>query len=299
MYPMKTIKFSVIIPHYNSPKLLERCLLSIPDIDDIQVIIVDDNSDPKKVDFDHFPGLERNNTQIIFNKDSHGAGHARNLALPQAKGQWLIFADADDFFTANAWNTIQNVSENNVADIIYLNIQSVDSETGEVLHDRGNEYIKNITNYVATRNQDYEYRLRFWNNTPWGKIIRHQIVVDNNIVFGETKHANDALFSVRCAIAAKSIDATKEICYCVTRTRGSLTQDMSIEARAIRYEVCLQKNQLLRAAGYGQYEEPIHPYLRFFLRYKWAGIKTFISLTHKYHGSLVKSLTWYLKRKLE
>ena len=291
--------YSVIIPHYNSPKLLERCLASIPDREDIEVIVVDDNSSPEMVDFDHFPGLDRKNTKIIFNKDSYGAGHARNLALPQAKGKWLIFADADDYFMPNAWTTIQHVSERNKADIIYLNIQSVDSETGEVLHDRGNEYIKNITKYVATKNQDFEYRLRFWNNTPWGKIIRHQIVVDNNIVFGETKHANDALFSTKTAIAAQSVDATPEICYCVTRTKGSLTQDMSIEARAIRYEVCLQKNQLLRDAGYGQYEEPIHPYLRFFSRYKWAGLKTFISLTHQYHGSMINSLKWYLKRKCE
>lgn len=294
-----TPDYSIIIPHYNSPELLKRCLASIPDREDIEVIVVDDNSSSQKVDFSHFPGTDRKFTLIIFNKDSHGAGHARNLALPHAKGKWLIFADADDYFTAKAWTSIQNLTESNKSDIIYLNIQSVDSTTGEVLHDRGNEYIKNITNYVATKNQDFEYRLRFWNNTPWGKIIRRQMVVDHHIVFGETKHANDAIFSARCAIAAKNIDATTEICYCVTRTLGSLTRDISIEAQAIRYEVCLQKNQLLRTAGYGAYEEPIHPYLRSFSRYKWAGIKTFISLTRTYHGSLTKSLKWYLKRKWE
>lgn len=43
-------KYSIIIPHYNIPELLQRCLDSIPERDDVQVIVVDDNSDSSKVD---------------------------------------------------------------------------------------------------------------------------------------------------------------------------------------------------------------------------------------------------------
>ena len=49
------INYSVIIPHKNIPKLLQRCLDSIPVRDDLQVIVVDDNSDLDVVDFSHFP----------------------------------------------------------------------------------------------------------------------------------------------------------------------------------------------------------------------------------------------------
>lgn len=38
------INYSIIIPHYGIPELLGRCLRSIPERDDIQVIVVDDNS---------------------------------------------------------------------------------------------------------------------------------------------------------------------------------------------------------------------------------------------------------------
>lgn len=34
--------YSIIIPHKNILKLLQRCLDSIPERDDVQVIIVDD-----------------------------------------------------------------------------------------------------------------------------------------------------------------------------------------------------------------------------------------------------------------
>ena len=49
------INYTVIIPHKNIPELLQRCLDSIPERDDIQVIVVDDNSDESRVSFDHFP----------------------------------------------------------------------------------------------------------------------------------------------------------------------------------------------------------------------------------------------------
>ena len=64
-----SINYSIIIPHKNSPLLLERCLESIPIRDDLQIIIVDDNSDPEVVNFSKFPGLDRLNTEVYFTKD--------------------------------------------------------------------------------------------------------------------------------------------------------------------------------------------------------------------------------------
>ena len=42
--------YSIIIPHKNTPRLLERCLCSIPTWDEIQIIIIDDNSNSESVD---------------------------------------------------------------------------------------------------------------------------------------------------------------------------------------------------------------------------------------------------------
>lgn len=89
---------SIIIPHHEIPDLRQRCLDSIPDVPEVQIIVVDDNNSPQKVDFIKFPGLERQHTQCIFAKDGGDAGHARNVGLKHADGQWLVFADSDDFF---------------------------------------------------------------------------------------------------------------------------------------------------------------------------------------------------------
>ena len=66
--------FTLIIPHKNIPTLLQRCIESVPKRNDMQVLIVDDNSDPKQVNFTEFPGLNTPNIQIIFTKEGLGAG---------------------------------------------------------------------------------------------------------------------------------------------------------------------------------------------------------------------------------
>ena len=96
----ENIAFSVIIPHRNIPLLLRRCLASIPKRPDVQVIVVDDGSDPGIVDFQKFPWPKGLCVELLLAKERKGAGYARNLGIKRARGKWLIFADADDYFTA-------------------------------------------------------------------------------------------------------------------------------------------------------------------------------------------------------
>lgn len=269
MHHMKKPNFSVIIPHYNSPDLLKRCLDSIPDIEDIQVIIVDDNSSPEKVNFDYFPGQERRNTKIIFNKDSHGAGHARNLALPHAEGEWLLFADADDFYTPDAWYLFDK-HINSIADIIYYGITSVNSDTMQPT-ERYKVYNKYVQAYASNRSQENANWLRYRHDVPWGKMIRHGLVKNNHIVFGETKYCNDTLFSCRCAIAAKTIDVVSQAAYCVTDSQNSLTKQVNEQSIPIRLSVILEKNQLLLDNNINKYPSPVLYYLRIGLH---ASLKT-------------------------
>ena len=103
---------SIIIPHHNTPTLLQRCLDSIPADKGIQVIVVDDNSDPTKVDFEKFPGKVRPDVEIFLTKEGRGAGYARNVGLQHAKGDWLLFADSDDYFVQGFYDVIRKYIDN-------------------------------------------------------------------------------------------------------------------------------------------------------------------------------------------
>ena len=55
------INYSIIIPHKNSPELLERCLNSIPERKDIEIIVVDDCSNENGR-----PQIDREGVEIIY-----------------------------------------------------------------------------------------------------------------------------------------------------------------------------------------------------------------------------------------
>ena len=71
------INYSIIIPHKNIPQLLQRCLDSIPVRDDVQVIVVDDNSDSRIVDFHNFPKWKGSEYKVLFSKNNLTAGGAK------------------------------------------------------------------------------------------------------------------------------------------------------------------------------------------------------------------------------
>ena len=100
--------YSIIIPHKNTPELLNRLLNTIPEDDCIQVVVVDDNSNPslKPLSF-------RKNVEVILldANQSKGAGKARNVGIERAVGKWLLFADSDDFFVENFLFTLNRYKD--------------------------------------------------------------------------------------------------------------------------------------------------------------------------------------------
>ena len=159
-----------MIPHKNDPKRLQRCLDSIPHRADLKVIVVDDNSDPAIVDFDSFPGKDRSDVEVIFDKVGGGAGHARNIGLKHLTAEKLINADADDFFTY-CFNDVLDEYAADDSDIVFLNVCSV--MEGTYLHSNRCAYKnKLIDGYLHKDPIKFELLLRYDEGSPCSKIIK-------------------------------------------------------------------------------------------------------------------------------
>lgn len=208
--------FSIIIPHKNSPELLKRCINSIPERDDLQIVIVDDNSDEKIVDFSNFPGSERKNVKTIFNKQSLGAGHARNLALQLASGKWLLFADADDYYI-NLNTLLDKYAEINDTDIVYFNCKGESDTTN-----RCTKYNQIIDEYISNRTiGEKKIRFNWW--TPWNKMINRHLIDIHNLKFEEVKSGNDAKFCLLAGYFANKIIVDPDFFYISTIQSNSIT----------------------------------------------------------------------------
>lgn len=233
-------QYSVIIPHRDIPLLLQRCLASIPQRPDLEVIVVDDNSNPEIVDFDHFPGKERQDTTIIFDKSGKGAGRARNIGLEYAKGKWLLFADADDFFTY-CLNDVLNEYADSEADVIFFRASSLDSDYYTNTK-RANDYNDFFQKYSDDPVMG-ETLLRYVAGVPWGKLVRRKIVTEHDIHFQETIIHNDTKFSYLAGHYAKTISVDARAIYCLTYRLDSISYAITDEKILDRARVLAERER--------------------------------------------------------
>lgn len=122
---MAEYKYSIIVPHYNDLDNLNKLLLSIPERDDIQIIIIDDRS---QIAGEKIAEVCKGHSNVIlkWNKDGKkGAGACRNIGIKHAAGEWLLFADADDTFVKDAFKHLDE-SVHQEADLYFFSPVSIE-----------------------------------------------------------------------------------------------------------------------------------------------------------------------------
>jgi glycosyltransferase involved in cell wall biosynthesis len=94
---MTKLPISVIIPHYNRPRLLEEALASIQaqTLQPAEILVIDDNSSAEArreiLKFKNIATIYENSTNV-------GVCETRNIGVGLAKNDWLAFLDDDDLY---------------------------------------------------------------------------------------------------------------------------------------------------------------------------------------------------------
>ena len=232
--------YTIIIPHKNVPSLLKRCLDSIPEREDLQILIVDDSSSSAIVDFDNFPGKERRDVNIIYTKEGRGAGYARNVGLLQADSKWVLFADADDYYT-DELNIFLNEYVLNEDEVVFFHNKCVDSNNISI------EYNRDLMVHDLLEECNYNLdTLRYKAHAPWTKMVKLDFIRKHGITYQEVIAANDVWFNVLCGYYAKRISISNRIVYARTIREGSLFYSMKKENLLSRIKVGYKVNRFLR-----------------------------------------------------
>ena len=248
------LQLSIIVPHKDSPEFLERLLNTIPDDEDIEVLIVDDHSNhPPDISTFH-----RSNVKLIPNLPARaGAGSARNTALEQAKGAWILFADADDWFLPEAFQTIRTHLED-PADIIYFRPEA-QHESPDVTATRHLAYVSLVEEFVQGHGEWIRYRF----HPPWSKLIRRNLLQKHHIRFDESPLGDDVMFSLKIGVEAQTVNAVNTPIYCVRQGNpNALTSRLNEQVVDARLDIHCRYNQLLREQGLWKYRLTVLPILR-------------------------------------
>ena len=219
------INFTIIIPHRNLLHLLERMLNSIPMRDDLEILVVDDHSDPEVLE--KLGGIERKNLTKVMNQQCNGAGYARNYALPLAKGKWVLFADSDDFFN-DGFNDFLDKYKDSDADIVYFNANSVDTDTYEVSNRA--DHLHEFHEIYQKDKVRGELIMRCMFTEPWCKMIKRDLINKYSIRFDTTAIHEDVKFACLVGRYAKKVLVDNRQLYCVTSRADSLSRTQSHQA---------------------------------------------------------------------
>lgn len=200
-------RVSVIVPVHNAEQYLEQCLDSIlsQTETDIELVCIDDGSTDSSLHL--LKKYESADSRvIIIGTNNQGAGAARNLGLSVAKGTYLSFLDADDFFEPTMFKEVVDAMSRDDADIAVFG-----SWVFDTARDANRQAKWNLRPDLTPEHQPFSYRdmpeyiFNAFGNPTWNKIFKREFIQKKGIAFQEISRANDLLFTCRALVAAKRI----------------------------------------------------------------------------------------------
>lgn len=206
------MKVTVVVPSYNSEKVIGQCLESILNqtLEDFEVIVVDDESTDNTVQIAK-EYAEKDSRITVIPKEHENAGASRNVGLDKAQGEYIVFWDSDDFFELNALELLYNKCKEDDADICICDAWHYNERAD--IKSRGN---KNNYPYVPetlpyNRKTNNSYILNVTTNVPWNKMFRVAFIRENGIHFQSIEKANDALFVMSSMALADRITIIEDL----------------------------------------------------------------------------------------
>ncbi|MDM8112866.1 glycosyltransferase family 2 protein [Parasutterella secunda] len=242
----QSVVLSVISPVYNGAKYLEPFLISVlqQSFPHFELIMVDDGSTDSSIEI--IKSYQKKDSRIhLIEQNRKGAGSARNFGLSQAKGQYIIFLDSDDWFNDDFFKTMIDRIEVDQSDIAVCEFFIYNQQTGEteksVISETGNQNIER-TNLVFD----------IFAPNPWTKLYRVSFLKQNQLLFQEIPSCNDWSFGYTSLACAEKISVIREpLVYYRTKTNTSISSQRYKRTEDIVRAVQDLKRQLQLRGLYG------------------------------------------------
>ena len=176
------MKFSIIVPVYNVKDYIDKCITSIVNqvFDDYEIVVVDDGSTDGSGEI--CDSYKSNYRIKVFHKENGGLSDARNYGINEAKGDYLLFVDADDALADN--DCLNNLNEiickHNGVDFVINRRCDYDERT---------ESLKECDYYFSTNHKDsielYEecVKQKDFILTAWIFVVNRNYVLSNKFFF--------------------------------------------------------------------------------------------------------------------
>jgi len=193
------VKFSVIVPVYNAEKFIEKCIRSVleQDYENFELLLIDDESpDNSGKICDEW--AKKDSRIRVIHKQNGGVSSARNEGIKQAKGQYIIFIDSDDYIFQGLLSFC-NQKIQQLKNVDYFNYFAEENFEEKVKNSP--RILPETYKDFATEKQKYKFlkfllNKRYFNTVCWRSCYNVEFLRKNNLYFNENfAIAEDVLFN--------------------------------------------------------------------------------------------------------
>lgn len=208
------IKVSVIMPIYNAYDYLRPAMDSVLDqtLSEIEVICVDDGSTDHSLQI--LKEYQEKDPRVrIVTEANAGPALARNNGMHRARGEFLIFLDADDFFELTLLEKLYRCSVENDLDIAIAGYDHYISRTSRFVRVVPPEHSSIYSDmHVTSKNEYPDVILSSTVGSAWNKLFRRSFVEAKELSFlPDVKVFEDVYFTVTALSLAERITRVPEV----------------------------------------------------------------------------------------
>ena len=196
------IFLSIIIPIHNGADSISHCLDSIwnqgLNDNEYEVICVNDCSTDKTVEVVSSIQLVHPNLRLLSNAENLRAGGSRNYGVREAKGEYILFIDADDYFHPDSLQTVVEYQKNNRLDILVCDFarHPLNKPNNILVHNFKSKKVMTGREFLVTNSLPF---------APWKYVFKRDLMIANNVFFEERVSCEDVDWSHKIALYAQTM----------------------------------------------------------------------------------------------
>ena len=217
------MRFSVIVPVYNVEDYLDKCIISIlgQDYNDFEIILIDDGSTDKSgMICDEYQSKDER--IHVVHKSNNGLSSARNTGIKEAKGDYLVFVDSDDWIDSNSLSAFDRIISMHHPEVIETKLV----EEYEKVTVNKDEHFSEYLNEEFTRERAINWMLHesedIWPAPK--RICERDFIIQNNLFFAEGRLQEDIEWTTRLCCCARLLRGYDQPWYHYRMKRyGSIT----------------------------------------------------------------------------
>lgn len=220
---------SVVIPVYNTKNYLRRSLDALVNQtiskSEFEIIAVNDGStdgSPKILEEykEKYPSFFK-----VYSKENGGQATARNLGIQVATGDYIGFADSDDYVDLTMYEKMYTLAQKEGADLVECHYHSM-LELEEKDADGRPLYEEIPTRGTISAKNDPRELILDPQVSPWNKLYRRSILVDNDIRFPEGVIYEDTSFYIKSVpFIKKQSYLDEKLVYYSVRQKSTMTSN--------------------------------------------------------------------------